>query len=278
LEMDADRIRNADINRHNCNRLSLLDLEYIMKKFWVIWKTVGIVILLLAVKLLIDYYKIDTIIPSPVITGLVAGVIFTMAAIFTGVLADYKESEKIPGELAATIRNLYKDIRLATVTHKDLTSDMHKHIRDLLSVINENFRRNEWKLREINPAIDKIDDDIEHLAADGIPPAYITKIRSEMSILEKLSYRIDTIMETSFLPAAYVIAIIATASVLITLLFTKMDPFYEALTLFSSITFVLVGILLLINDMDNPFEVGRKSSADVDLSVLFKLEEQLKDK
>jgi len=246
-----------------------------MKKFWVIWKTVAIVMGLLIVKLVIDYYKIDVIIPSPVITALVAGVIFTMAAIFTGVLADYKESEKIPGELAATVRNLYKDIRIATVTHKNLTFDMHEHIRKLLSTMNSNFRRNEWKLREINPAIDKIDEDIEHLATDGIAPAFITKIRSEMSNLEKLSYRIDTIMETSFLPAAYVIAIIASASVLITLMFTKMDPYYEALTLFSSITFVLVGILLLINDMDNPFEVGHKSSADVDLSILFKLEEQL---
>ena len=248
-----------------------------MKKFWVIWKTVAIVMVLLIVKLVIDYYKIDVIIPSPVITALVAGVIFTMAAIFTGVLADYKESEKIPGELAATIRNLYKDIRIATVTHKDLTFDMHEHIRELLLTMNRNFRRNEWKLREINPAIDKIDEDIEHLATDGIAPAFITKIRTEMSNLEKLSYRIDTIMETSFLPAAYAIAIIATASVLITLMFTKMDPYYEALTLFSSITFVLVGILLLINDMDNPFEVGHKSSADVDLSILFKLEEQLQE-
>jgi hypothetical protein len=76
-----------------------------MKKFWVIWKTVAIVMALLIVKLAVDYYKIDVIIPSPVITALVAGVIFTMAAIFTGVLADYKESEKIPGELAATICN-----------------------------------------------------------------------------------------------------------------------------------------------------------------------------
>jgi hypothetical protein len=246
-----------------------------VKKFWVIWKTLIIVVMLLAVKLVIDYYQADVIIPSAVITALVAGVIFTMAAIFTGVLADYKESEKIPGEIAATIRNLYKDIRLATVTHKDLTRDMHEHVRELLSTMNGNFRRNEWKLREINPAIDRIDEDIEHLAADGIAPAYITKIRSEMSILEKLSYRIDTIMETSFLPAAYIIAIIANASVIMTLMFTKMDPYYEALALFSSITFVLVGILLLINDMDNPFEVGRKSSVDIDLSILFKLEEQL---
>jgi uncharacterized membrane protein YraQ (UPF0718 family) len=246
-----------------------------MKKYWVILKALGIVAILLVIKMVVDQSALDVMVPNPVITALVAGVIFTMAAIFTGVLADYKESEKIPGELAATIRNLYKDIKVATVTHKDLTADMHDHIRQLLKIMNANFRRNEWIRREINSAIDKIDEDIEHLAADGIAPPFIVKIRNEMSILEKLSYRIDTIMETAFLPSAYVIATVANAAVIVTLLFTKMDPYYEALALFSSVTFVLVSVLLLIRDMDNPFEVGKRTSAEVDLTILFRLEKEL---
>jgi hypothetical protein len=246
-----------------------------MKKYWVILKALGIVAILLVIKMVVDQSALDVMVPNPVITALVAGVIFTMAAIFTGVLADYKESEKIPGELAATIRNLYKDIKVATVTHKDLTADMHDHIRQLLKIMNANFRRNEWIRREINSAIDKIDEDIEHLAADGIAPPFIVKIRNEMSILEKLSYRIDTIMETAFLPSASVIATVANAAVIVTLLFTKMDPYYEALALFSSVTFVLVSVLLLIRDMDNPFEVGKRTSAEVDLTILFRLEKEL---
>lgn len=246
-----------------------------MKKYWVILKTLLLVGGLLVIKLIIDYFKFDVIIPSPVVTALVAGVMFTMAAIFTGVLADYKESEKIPGELAATIRNLYKDIKVATVTHQDMTADMQHHIRQLLKTMNANFRRNEWIRREINPKIDRIDEDIEHLATDGIAPAFLTKIRGEMSNVERISYRIDTIMETTFLPAAYVIAVIADALVILALLFIKMDPYYEALLLFSGVSFVLIGLLFLIRDMDNPFEVGRKSSADVDLGILFRLEEEL---
>jgi hypothetical protein len=243
-----------------------------MNKYWVIFKSLGIIAILLGLKLLVDTLQLDVIVANPVITALVAGVIFTMAAIFTGVLSDYKESEKIPGELAATFRNLYKDIRLATVTHKDITEDMLAHIKQLLKVMNSNFKRNKWNKREINPEMDKIDEDVEHLAEDGIPPAYITKIRAEMSNLEKLSYRVDTIMETNFIPAAYVIAVFATAAVILTLLFTKMDPYYEALALFGSVSFVLVSMLLLIRDMDNPFETGEKSSANVDLKILFRLE------
>ncbi len=248
-----------------------------MKRYWVIAKALVVVAILLVIKLIVDNYVLDVIVPSPVITALVAGVIFTMAAIFTGVLADYKESERIPGELASTFRNLYKDVRMATVSHPDLTGDMQNHIKQVLTIMNANFRRNEWRRSEINPAIDRLDEDIEHLAGDGIPPAYLVKIRAEMSTLEKLSYRIDTIMETSFIPAAYVIAVFANSAVILTLLFTKMDPYYEALALFGSVAFVLTSMLFLIRDMDNPFKFGGTSSVRVDMSILWRLEEQFEN-
>jgi len=35
---------------------------------------------------------------------------------------------------------------------------------------------------------------------------------------------------------------------------------------------------MLIKDMDNPFEYGKKTSADIDLSVLFNLEKELENR
>jgi hypothetical protein len=126
-----------------------------MKKYWVIVKAFGVVAILLVIKMAIDQLSLDVIVPNAVISALVTGVIFTMAAIFSGILSDFKESEKIPGELAATIRSLYKEIRVATITHKDLTPDMVNHIIQLLKAMNTNFRRNQWVRRQINPAIDR---------------------------------------------------------------------------------------------------------------------------
>jgi hypothetical protein len=42
--------------------------------------------------------------------------------------------------------------------------------------------------------------------------------------------------------------------------------------LFALVTFVLTAIVQLIHDIDNPFEYNRNTVADVDTSVLFKLE------
>ena len=75
-----------------------------MKRFNLIMKAGAVVVLLVAIKVLVvDNLGLDVIGSSPVITAIVAGVIFTIAIIFSGVLTDYKESEKIPGELAAAI-------------------------------------------------------------------------------------------------------------------------------------------------------------------------------
>jgi len=44
-----------------------------------------------------------------------------------------------------------------------------------------------------------------------------------------------------------------------------------------TVTFLITGILLLIKDMDNPFETGGAGSADVDLSHIYKLDKYLKN-
>jgi hypothetical protein len=80
-----------------------------MKKYVLVLKALGIVAVLTAVKLVVDHFGMDVVATSPVITAIVAGVIFTIAIIFSGVPTDYKESEKIPVELAASIKSLYRD-------------------------------------------------------------------------------------------------------------------------------------------------------------------------
>ena len=240
-------------------------------------KAALILAVLLALKLGVDYLNLDVIPTGPIVTAFVAGVIFTIAIIYTGTLTDYKESERIPGELSASIKALYKDNRvIGTMSNNEkIVDDAEAHIKELLAVIISNFKRNVWKLREINTAVDKIDDDIRILAHDGnIAPPLIVKLRNELSNVDRISYRIDSIMETTFIPAAYIITQIAIGMVILMLLFVEMDPYYVGVILFGTVSFLLISLLLLIKDMDNPFG----GTVHVDLSPLYKLEEYLKSK
>lgn len=249
-----------------------------MKKWGLALKVLVIVSVLLIIKGIINFYNLDVATASPLITALVGGVIFTIAIIFTGTLTDYKESEKIPGELAASVKALYKDSGIIRVNDEKIAADMRSHIIGLLHVINSNFRKNAWELEELNSAMDVIDGDINRLVEKGTPPQFIVKLRTELISIDKISNRIKTIAETTFIPAAYGIAELAVVAVLLVLLFVKTEPFYEGLALIGATSSLLIGLILLIKDMDNPFEVGKSSYADVDLSLLWRLEDNLKNK
>ena len=62
------------------------------------------------------------------------------------------------------------------------------------------------------------------------------------------------------------------------LFFVKLDPYYEGLVLFTVLSMLLIALLLLIRDMDNPFEVGQKSYTDIDMFLLWDLEKKLDEK
>ncbi len=246
-----------------------------MKKWGLTLKVLAIVFVLLIIKISIGYFGFDVATASPLITALVGGVIFTIAIIFTGTLADYKESEKIPGELAASLKALYKDSMMVRSDEK-ITEDMRSHIRELLRIMISNFKQNAWKLDEIESAMDSINKDINKLAERSVAPQFLVKLRTELINIDRISNRVLTITETSFIPAAYGIAELAVAAVLLVLLFVRTDPYYEGLALIGATSALLIGLIMLIKDMDNPFEVGKNSYADVDLKILFGLEEYLK--
>jgi hypothetical protein len=159
-----------------------------------------------------------------------------------------------------------------------LVKDLQSHIKALLHVINANFRSNAWKQREITPAMDSINDDISRLARTNVPAPVIVLLRNEVSAIDRLSNRIEVIMETSFIPAAYAISELATAASIFVLLFIKLDTFFEGLVVFFSFAAVLISLNLLIRDMDNPFEVGEDAHADVDMDLLWKLEKYLDER
>jgi hypothetical protein len=119
-------------------------------------KVFGFVAVLLVTKAAIHYLELDFVAISPLVTAFVGGVIFIIAIILSGTLSDYKESEKIPSELAASILILYKDVRMAS-TDNEKISTMRDRIRKLLSTINSNFKSNVWKQTDVNLAMDEID-------------------------------------------------------------------------------------------------------------------------
>jgi hypothetical protein len=249
-----------------------------MNKWGLIIKAAGITSVLLIVRLIFDYLNYDVLSLTNLITAFISGAIFTIAIIFAGVLTDFKESEKIPGEIATAIRTMHSDLTLIHVPDKEITNRMQGKVCNLLTTINTNFRNNTWDLQEMDRSIDSFVEDLSRLVDMNVPPQYTVKLKNEIGTIDRLSHRIKTIAKTSFIPAAYAISELAAAGVIILLFFVKLDPLYEGIVLFTMLCMLMIALLLLIKDMDNPFEVGQGNNADVNLFLLWDLEKELKGK
>jgi hypothetical protein len=257
---------------------SSIGSESFMKTWGLIIKAAGITGALLVVRLVFDYLNFDVLSVTNLITAFIGGAIFTIAIIFAGTLTDYKESEKIPSEIATSIRSFYSDLDLIRVQDQTLIFRMKEDTAALMRCITKNFRNNAWNMNEMDSAIDALNADVSRLVDMSVPPNYVIKLKTELTNIDRISHRIKTIAETSFIPAAYAISELAAAGVIILLFFVKLDPFYEGLVLFFVLSMLLIALLLLIKDMDNPFEVGKKTYADIDLFLLWDLERNINEK
>jgi hypothetical protein len=213
----------------------------------------------------------DTVPINPVVGAFITGAIFTIAVIFTGTFTDFKESEKIAGEMASALKALYNDSIVIPLADEAPLATMRSHIRGLLNTINASFMENNFNVRAINHAMDLVTDDIRVLGKLNVAPPTIVKLRVEMGALDKLVNRVDVITRTDFIPAAYAVAEIATAAVILVMLFIENDAYLQGSVIFVFLSLMLIALIFLIKDMDNPFEFQQGTSADVDIDTLLNL-------
>jgi hypothetical protein len=243
-------------------------------KYQLILRSLVGAIALLLLKLLSDHIGWSVITINTLTSAFFGGVFFVLGIIMAGVVADFKEAEKVPSEFSVLLKALRHDSHL--VLGGSICGESKErlviHVEELLGSINSNFRNNHWHKHEIDKVINDVNDDIAALWQQGAPTGVLMKMRDNLTGIDRLSHRIDYISETSFLPAAYFVVEIAVFLVLLIFVLAKNEWGNGGLFLFSAIGFVLLSLIQLIRDIDNPFEVGKNSCADVDLSVLFKLE------
>ena len=248
-----------------------------MKKWGLIGKALAFTAVLVIIRLVIDISSYDILALTTLITAFIGAAIFTVAVIFTGTLTDYKESEKIPSDLATSIRSLSHDFDVVPGVDKGIIWQGKNDVVSLLDMICENFRSNNWETGKVHGGIRKVNTDIHTLAGLNVAPPLLVKMRNELTAIDRISNRIATIAGTSFIPTAYAISEVAIGAVIVVLLFLKMDSLLQGLVLFGAISVLAIGLLLLIKDMDNPFEVGAGTYADVNLDLLWDLQREMRN-
>jgi hypothetical protein len=241
------------------------------RKFWRKWsiavKIVPMLLLITALKFMAHNYGFELMELNALFTSLVAGTIFLIGFLISGVLSDYKESEKLPSELSASLRTLYDDTYTVFKTKNSLKAQeflgFQKDLTDLLL---------DWFYKKVRTQVllEKIAQMNDYFAAfdnEGVQANYIIKMKNEQNSLRKMILRIDTIRDTDFVGSAYAIVEAMGFIIALGLLIIKIDPFYASLFFTLVVTFLIFYMFMLIKDLDNPFDYAENGENGTEIPL-----------
>jgi hypothetical protein len=257
----AEKLKNMEFNS------SHLKARKLLQKWSVALKIIPLVIIVGLLKLASHLSGLELMELNALFTSLVAGTIFLIGFLISGVLSDYKESEKIPSELAVSLRSLLDDT-LTNLKGKDSETAkrfMEFH-RTFATKINDWFYKKE-RTRSILAEISRMNDFFVDFEKEGIQANYIIKLKNEQNNIRRILMRVDTIRDTDFAGSAYAIVEAMAFLTVIGLLIIRIEPFYASLFFTSLITFLLTYMIFLIRDLDNPFDYTHNGESGTEVSL-----------
>jgi predicted membrane chloride channel (bestrophin family) len=233
-------------------------------------KTVPFVIAIVFFKFAAHYFSYEFLTLNSLFTAIISANIFLIGFLISGTLVDYKESEKIPGDLSASLEALADEGLIIYKNKKsqesiDFLCELEQFCKSLIDWFYKKERTENIlkKLLSFNNFF---------LVFEGQTQAnFIVRMKQEQNTIRKMINRIHTIRETSFLGSGYAIVEIITSILVFGLVFIKMDPFYESIFFVSFVSFILIYMIYFIKDIDNPFgyNVDDNLVEDVSLKPIF---------
>lgn len=241
------------------------------------WRLLLIVIpvvgLVGAAKLIVLAADWEPISVSQLLTGLIAADVFLLGFLLSGTLLDFKESERLVGDLASSIDSIADDCLSLQGAAAGPASRCVIHLQTLTGDLIG------W-LEQQKPAAAALDhvrqlsDRILELEPFLQAP-FLVRLKQEQASIRANLIRLRTLAEGSFVIAGHVIAEITSAFVILTLLFLELDPFAQEFVFVLAVTLLIVYLLVLIRALDQPFRAGARASVHIPLRPLREVAERL---
>jgi len=229
---------------------------------------------------LVHRLGLDVLELSPLLSSLVAATVFLLGFLLNGVLSDYKESEKLPGELSTSLFLLAKEIKAIPIhtPGAPIKEDVEAIYYLCVSIIR-------WIKDEISTdqvmAVYSLTHDHSVRASSWLKDSTLKgRLMAEMGVILRAINRIEVIRETDFATIVYLLAYAASGILCTGLTLIKGDSssYYNTSFFLFCLSWILIFILHLISDLDNPFGFSDDSSAeDVDLAILESTQSRLKE-
>jgi hypothetical protein len=241
------------------------------------WKlmltTLPFVVVITGLKAFLEYgVQFSGVVEFSDVGVVLTGAVFLTGFLLAGTMSDYKESEKLPGEVATHLEAIEDMYGLAV--HQKPGVD-GKVVRKQLLTLTDAIKG--WLVKkqttaEVFAALTTMTEEsaaylVQHNA--GSTAGYAL---SSLDKLRKTISRIDVISRTGFLPPAYALLEVLLAMVLTLMMFAKFKNSVAEFVIVPTVALLNVYMLRLIKDIDDPFDFGpdgaKRGGAEVDLFPL----------
>ena len=249
-----------------------------MKRFRIgVW-SVLVVIALVACKFVIATLGFEILSLNTLIGSAIGGATFIVGFLLSGLIADYKEAERIPGEFRATLENILEEVRLFAQAHPtfDESSARERILRVVTSFFTGVHVQSAHDLTPCLVAIDALSEIFTQMEQGGMPPNFLVRLKTEQGIARRIVLRVSHIQRTQFIPSAHILALSLIALVIALLLLVKTEGSPESVVVFAFLSYLFVYVGRLISVIEQPFQEGAESMDDVSLFLLHELEEKMK--
>ena len=201
--------------------------------------------------------------------------VFIMGFILAGTITDFKEAERLPGEIACQLEIMEDWFVEASViaartldypadgpTRRELLGAVRDSAHETLAWLKSTDKRSE----DIFPAVKRLDEQIKRMEQAGLDKITV-RMLGDVNQLRRGVTRAYTIARTEFMGSAYALFEFFLAFVFLLLLACSFRTPVLAAVVTSFLSLTYWYLYRLIRDMDNPFDFG-KGHAEVSLQPL----------
>lgn len=246
-----------------------------MSKWRLIFKALPFVLIIIILKLsLVMFLDFNGYVDLVEVRILLTAGVFLLGFMLAGTLADYKESEKIPGEIAIaleSIEELSQNLAIKTGL------DVHQIRLEMLAL---SMAVHDWFYKRISPddlytALTNFNTTIQRIDKAGGAPPILGRLIIQMHDLRKLATRTYVISRTGFLATGYALLELLLVIVSILLLVAKFDNIITEVVRIVVVGLIYIYMYMLIKDIDDPFEYKEGVETGLAEVSLFPIEDYI---
>ena len=231
-------------------------------------QTAIVVAVLVGLRAVLWELGVDGMSPTAVSAGIITSGIFVVGLLVAGTLADYKDAERAPSDLAAGLHTILRECEAINAAWgKPELPSLRRRLMAVVTALRADISAGDS--RTCQAAIEEVSKTFHELDDSNVPATTIGRLRIEQAGLRKALLRIYHLQREEFLPSAWTMIVAIVAFILTLLMFTNFDGFAESLATIGFLSFFFLSLLRLVSVISTPFRVGvERTEDDVGLFLL----------